>query len=101
MPVNRKPTRLYTQQITLCVIANTTTLCTPGSIITEMCYLMPHLYKKIHSIWMKNEYTRLSMGGKNVITDLLKFIPFYTSTRWYNQNVGIQNVSNYKIRVHR
>lgn len=50
---------------------------------------------------MKNEYTSLSMGGKNVITDLLKFIPFYTSTRWYNQNVGIQNVSNYKIRVHR
>lgn len=46
MPVNRKPTRLYTQQITLCVIANTTTLCTPGSIITEMCYLMPHLFKK-------------------------------------------------------
>ena len=26
---------------------------------------MPHLFKKkIHSIWMKNEYTSLSMGGK-------------------------------------
>lgn len=46
---------------------------------------------------MKNEYTSLSMGGKNVIIDLLKFIPFYTSTRWYNPNLGIQNISNYKI----
>ena len=42
----------------------------------------------------------MSMGGKNVIIDLLKFIPIYTSTRWYNQNLGIQNISNYKIQVH-
>ena len=47
---------------------------------------------------MKNEYTSLSMGGKNVIIDLLKFIPFYTSTRWYNQNLGIQisQITRYK-----
>lgn len=39
--------------------------------------------------------------GENVTIGLLKSVPFYTSTRWYNQNLGIQNVSHYKIRVHR
>lgn len=69
----------HTQQMTLHVIANPTKLCTPGSIISEMLlFNASTVWKKIHSIWMKDEYITPNMG-KNIN---LKSIPLYARTRW-------------------
>lgn len=56
----------HTQQMTLHVIANPTKLCTPGSIISEMLlFNASTVWKKIHSMWMKDEYITPNMG-KNI-----------------------------------
>ena len=62
---------------------------------------MPHLLKKKFIPYGWKMSILAWVWGENVIIDLLKSVWFYTSTRWYNQNLGIQNVSHYKIQVHR
>lgn len=83
MPVNRTPHACTRQIITLYGTADATKLCALGSVVSEMwLFNASSIKKKIHSIWMKNEHTRLNMGKiENVIIYYLKSITFYAKIR--------------------